>query len=223
MISDKQMAAAADILFSAMLDSLPSENEYNHQFSPQFERKMQRLIRRAEHPVRYRILRSVASIALAIILGFATLLAVSSDVRATFFGWVKEQYESFTRYYYEGERSHAEEWDSYEITYIPDGFTEWERINKRNTKSVIYTNQDFSETISFVCSTDHHYLSVYILNNRGHISSTVINGKSAEILIPYDDNQNITVVWIEPSTNSFCLISACLELEEIIHIIESIK
>lgn len=95
MITDEMMAQAASELADAINESLPAPSECTHQFSPRFEKKMKRLIRRANHPTIYRALRSVASILLVIMIGFGSTLAVSAEAREIVFGWVKQQYENF--------------------------------------------------------------------------------------------------------------------------------
>ena len=44
MITDEMLRAAASEADQAILDSLPLLQECDHQFSPQFERKMKRVI-----------------------------------------------------------------------------------------------------------------------------------------------------------------------------------
>ena len=66
MITDEMLAQAAAELADAINESLPSPSECTHQFSPRFEKKMKRLIRKSHHPIFYRTLRTVASIILVI-------------------------------------------------------------------------------------------------------------------------------------------------------------
>lgn len=103
MINDEMLKQAAAELATAMNESLPDPEECVHQFSPEFEKKIKKLTRRANHPIIYRSFRSVASVLLVIIIGFCFVSAASAEARATVFGWVKEQYQSLYEYFFEGE------------------------------------------------------------------------------------------------------------------------
>ena len=101
--------ALDDLLRRVMLDA--ARQEYGdlivqlpeHDFSPAFEKKMQKLIRRANHPIRYRVAQAVACLLLAALLSGCTALAISPEVRAAFVGWVREVYETWFVYRYTGE------------------------------------------------------------------------------------------------------------------------
>ena len=97
MITDEMLAQAAAELADAINESLPDPSECTHQFSPRFEKKMKRLIRKTHHPFFYRTLRTVASIVLVILIGFGSTLAVSAEAREIVFGWVKQQVDDLYR------------------------------------------------------------------------------------------------------------------------------
>ena len=59
-----------------------------HEFLPEFEKNMGRLIRRANHPVRHRIVQAAACLALAVLLSGCAVLAVSPEARAALAGWI---------------------------------------------------------------------------------------------------------------------------------------
>ena len=78
---DLLRAAAADVR-TAMLDALPAPEECSHTFSPQFERKMQKLIR--QQKAGYRLLRQVAAVFFALLIGSSVWLMVDTEARAAF-------------------------------------------------------------------------------------------------------------------------------------------
>ena len=53
MISDKDLQDAARTCEKAILDDMPEPEDCPEEFSPAFERRMRRVIRRVDHPVRY--------------------------------------------------------------------------------------------------------------------------------------------------------------------------
>lgn len=79
------------------------DREHRHKFSPQFEKRIKRMCRQANHPFLYKSLQRVASIFLAILLGGTIWLTVDVEARAEFFGWVKSVYENYIVYRFEPE------------------------------------------------------------------------------------------------------------------------
>ena len=60
MIDDEQLAQAAAELANAIYESTPTSEVPAHQFSKRFEKKMSRLIQKANHPILYKFLHAVA-------------------------------------------------------------------------------------------------------------------------------------------------------------------
>lgn len=145
MISDREMKLAAEELFQAMLASLPDECSCVYSFSEKFEEKMRKLIYATNHPKRRRILQRVATIILIFTFGFATLLALCPSVRASIFGWVKTQYDSFTKYYFDGSSDSNNDFSAYGLHYLPTGYTEIDRIDLENESSIYYLNEETSK------------------------------------------------------------------------------
>ena len=100
MITDEMLRAAAARSCEIYVAHLEKgfDPEKKHEFSPEFLRKIERLKRRAKHPVFYKTTRRVASIALAILITGGAWITVDAEARAAFVGWVKEVYEEFFVY-----------------------------------------------------------------------------------------------------------------------------
>lgn len=103
MITDERLRAAAekssDLYLCCMeegYDAIPP-----HEFSEPFERKIRKLKKRADHPYFYKMMHKVAVIILAVLIGGSAWLAVDTEARASFFGWVKEVYEELFIYHFE--------------------------------------------------------------------------------------------------------------------------
>ena len=78
-----------------------------HSFSPAFERKMKKLIRRTDHPVRHRLAQAVACLLLAALLSGCSLLAFSPTARNALAGWVREVFSTWSIYRHSGEAQPA--------------------------------------------------------------------------------------------------------------------
>jgi len=71
------------MLDAVRLEYDPLETE-PHAFSPAFERRMKRLLRRGRHPVWHKTLHAAACLLLALLLSGCAVLAVSPAVREAF-------------------------------------------------------------------------------------------------------------------------------------------
>ena len=80
-----------------------------HTFSPSFERRMKKLLRRGRHPVWYKALHAAACVLLALLLSGCAVLAVSPAAREAFAGWVRSVYYDTLVYTYTGPEGKAPE------------------------------------------------------------------------------------------------------------------
>lgn len=220
MITDKMLAQAAAELATAINESLPDPKDCTHEFSAEFERKMKRITRRANHPILYRTLRSVASIILVITIGFGSVLVVSAEARAAVFGWVKEQYESFYEYFFEGEVESAES-AKYQPGWMPDGC---EFITVQETaggETYIYTDKS-GLLVQFYYISDPDSQKMYI-DTVEYVSETVsVNGHSGEIYISVSDDETSSIVWIDTADNVLFYFSGAFDKETLIKMAESV-
>ena len=215
------LAQAAAELATAINESLPDPKDCTHEFSAEFERKMKRITRRANHPILYRTLRSVASIILVITIGFGSVLAVSAEARAAVFGWVKEQYESFYEYFFEGEVELAES-AKYQPGWMPDGC---ELLTVEETAGgETYIYKDKSGLLAqFYYIYDPDSQKLYI-DTVEYISEPVsINGHSGEMYISIYDDETSSIVWTDNSTNTLFYVSGPYEKDTLIKIAENIQ
>ena len=92
MITDAQLRKATEKSSDLYLRYV--EQDYNstpsHEFSASFEKKIRKLRKRADHPYFYKTLHKAAAVILAILISGSAWLAVDTEARAAFFGWVKE-------------------------------------------------------------------------------------------------------------------------------------
>lgn len=84
MISEERLREAARQAEKNLLASLPEPEDCEATFSPEFERKMKKLVRRTDHPIRYWAQKAVACILLTILIGGGSVLAFSTEARAAF-------------------------------------------------------------------------------------------------------------------------------------------
>ena len=81
MISDERLCKAAQQAEKAFLASLPEPKDCKATFSPAFERKMKKLVKRTDHPIMYWIQKSVACLILILLLGGGSVLALRACLK----------------------------------------------------------------------------------------------------------------------------------------------
>ena len=149
MISEDMLRIAA--AKSCKIFSNKLEGDYNanleHEFSREFEKKIKKLKHKANHPILYRSLQRVAVVFLVILVAGGTWISVSAEARAVFFGWVKEIYETYFVYHFEGKADNIHQTD-YRPTWVPDGYVETFCDDDGNAVFVIYSDNT-GNVISF--------------------------------------------------------------------------
>lgn len=220
MITDEILAQAAAELADAINASLPAPEECQHQFSAKFERKMNRLIYRTNHPIQHRILRSAASILLVILLGFSSVLAVSVEAREAIFGWVREQYESFYEYFFEGQPKY-EEPASYYPGWMPGGYVYEATLEIDGGEIFIFTNSD-GAIAQFSYSTNTTTSSIFVESVDYEYQKVLINGMVGDLYISPNDHTRSELLWRDSANDTLFCISAIADADDLIKAAESV-
>lgn len=219
----------------ALLDSLRKDEEDREVegtagFFPsnQHLRQMQAMLqnplkwmRNRSKPVWKVIVQKVAVILLVASLGLGSVMVVSPTVRAVVVRWVLEVYETHIVYRYFGEQP-AESMQHYELTKLPEGYTETDRIETDLLGSVLYENG-----LGGIICFDYNYLDPGALGIYDPDDSDVINievnGIAGLLFVPHDPEGMLTVTWVDERANvQFCIIATHDE-QEILCIAENVR
>ena len=219
MITEEMMAAAVAEMNEAMLRSLPEPEDCYHEFSAKFEKKMKRVIYRADHPLQFRILQKVASIILVLFLGFATIMAISPTVRASVFGWIREQYKSFIAYYFTSETTSHSNSEEYIIGKLPTEYTEVFHFSENGNNITTYANAD-GKILHFSYSIAAGTGVSYIEEEGYSVTSILIGNNPADLYISTDTTKSNGIIWCNERTIFY--ISAFLDESTLISLAESV-
>lgn len=214
MITDKQLREAAGEAEEYLLSHLPEPQE-PHTFSPGFERKMKRLMARAEHPVRYRAMRYAAAALLVVVTVFGGVLAVSPEVRAEVGSWFKgDAFISSPS----GKVPVAERKD-FCLTWIPEGYTYYD---------VMETS--FSKTYFYIDENDHFLAFEYLYSGKSYAivegyehKQVLLGDVQADIFLDPSREEGNGIIWKDPEGNILFSISAFVEEEQLIRLALSVK
>lgn len=221
MISDERLREAARKAEESLLASLPEPEECEATFSPEFERKMEKLIHRAKHPIRHRILKAVACFLLVILVGGGSVLTFSMEARAAFVGWVREVYDTWFVYRYNGTTQDTSQNTIYQPTWIPDGYEEKHRSEHSSRMSIVYQNA-VGDMLVFSYSSDPASMSLYVDHEFKVVKQVEIGNNYADLYMDQREGAANEIVWTDSETGTIFLISAPLPDTELLKISESI-
>lgn len=223
MISDERLREAARKAEESLLASLPEPEECEATFSPEFERKMEKLIRRTKHPVRHRIMKAVACFLLVVLVGAGSVLTFSMEARAAFVSWVKEVYE--TQIIYRFFQNSEETSDSviYQPTWVPSGY-----------KLTLESVSDGPSTIEYRDDSDNRIVFIYFQNTSALVfqieqdstdiyKQVSVNGITAELYLDQDEGNTNVLIWTDEGSDTVFRILAPFGEVELIEMAESVE
>ncbi len=221
MISDEELRRAARQWEEARLKQLPEPEDCRFEASPEFERKMKKLIERTDHPMKYWLTRSFACFLMVIFLG-GGVLTLSSEASAAFFGWTRAVFDTFFEYRYTGENAPASENNiGYLPTWIPEGFEVTDEIHKHISGDIYYENAE-GQLILFSYSMYNEGADIQITGDNLEVQSVPVGKYSADLYLDQDEGENNALVWADENRKALFQIFAPISGDELIKMAESI-
>ena len=212
--------------------SLVPEDGEPHEFSKRFRRKMEKLIRRANHPIRYQVMRTAAAVALVIVTLFGAVMAVSPEARAAVIGWIKETFGVYVQYSNDdvyGNKGADSNNDipkvtkaEYHLAVVPDGYRKMNVIDKIDGKIYVYAN-DHGEIIQFTYSHGTKNDSLFIKTENYEKYPDFVDALQADIYLATNENEPSIIVWQDPNAGVLFHIFAMMDRVELINIAETVE
>lgn len=229
MTNDTERSALRELFLDAAAVEFAAElsNTKPVAVSPRFERQMnamltdpQRWATRRVRPLWKKCVQTAAALLLVCSLSLGALMAVSPAVRAAVINWVTEWYETYILYRYSGEQISGE-LPKYEITDLPEGYVETERIEMPEYFCVTYKNEE-GQWLRFAYSYMQQGSALDILTEGVEVRDITVNGFDSQIFLSLDPKNDNTLTWIDPSANLQFTVDAFLDESAILHIAESV-
>lgn len=165
-------------------------------------------------------LSRVASILLVFLLTGSAILTFSVEARAAFFGWVREQVDSFYHYFFEGENV-ADEPEGYELSWIPEDCVFVTSYEIPGGKSYIYTDEkDSLICFSYQSGTESGHL--FVDSVKAERIEVEVNGCAAEIARYKDDAETDHIIWTDSTNKILFYITGHFDQETFIKMAESV-
>lgn len=207
------------------LSIVPEDGE-PHVFSKRFERKMQKLIRRANHPIRYQVMRTAAAIALAILTLFGAVMAVSPEARAAVIGWIKETFGVYT--HYSSDTTNAEDTNTdpvkceYRFSALPEGYMELMVKDIEGGKTYLY-GDDSGNILQFTYTYDPENNSLFVRTDDCKHYSGFVNNLPADIYISSKENETNAIIWQDLQEGVFFEIHTMSDQAGLIALAETVE
>lgn len=219
-LTDNILIEAAHEVDRAMLAMLPEPSECRHVFSKSFERKMQKIIRRADHFIAYKVLRYAACIFISFVMAASMFLAVNTEARAAVVNWIKENFKGVYHYFFVTEDS-AEEHEAYTTGWVPEGYKLVGSFKTVDGESHIYLD-NIGNVLQFayVYGSD----STSITAGRGEYAQKHVSEGNfrAELFISLTDNEANAIMWSEGNGTIMCTISGFIDEEALVKMAKSV-
>ena len=217
-LARRVMLDAALQEYGSLMEELPE-----HGFSPGFERKMRKLVCQANHPIWYRVVRTVACLILAAVLSGCAVLAISPEARGVFSGWVREVYETSFIYRFAGTEPETFGNILYRPTYVPNGW----QIKETFVSAALITNfvyyNDAGEMTAFTYFPSGITPAIQVVRDEADRYKRIsVNGMPAELYLDHDEGDANVLIWTDEEGAIFCIHSALNEAE-LVKIAESLE
>lgn len=217
-----------------ILDALRFERENTGEtktgFSPskKYQHQMREMVadpqgwcQRKMRPAWKKALRRVAAVFLAATVGVSAWLAVDTNARAAFVGWVRELYEHSIVYRVAPVRT-ATTLPHHELIYLPDGFGGPDIYESKTTYNALYEKPDTEDVLIVDYRLLDDEVQTEFLTTRQPEKVTV-NGVPADFFAADDDSDFNNLLWIDEDVGVLCSIDGTLPKEEILRIAEGMK
>lgn len=219
MISDNVLKAAAMEADSRILAQLPTKEQCEHRFSPEFEYKMNQLLKKQKKPRAAPFFKQAAAVVVLVLLIASLVLMAVPNARAAFRGWVRTICEGITSFSFI-ENSKDVQIVNSSLTWLPEGYQEASGIVSETHIYKIYENGT-DNWIVFLCSKGSSSEDTFFENGTDIQRKTVnVNGTPAELYLSERSDGANAIIWLSSEADILCSVSASLSEEELIHIAE---
>jgi len=163
--------------------------------------------------------RLVAVILLFISLSFGMVMLFSAPARAAFERWIVEWWQTHIVYRYFGE---GEGLPQYELSSLPEGFVELERIEESTFTDVVYGN-DAGEQIFFSYTVMTQGGATVFVPNGDVVSDVMVGKDHGMLLIPQATGSMKTLTWTNEKDYVQFTIAAEMDESDMIGLAESLQ
>ena len=222
MIPEEWLCAAAAGSCEAYVSQLTADFDAGESFvfSNAFEKKIKKLMRRADHPILYRTLKRIAVILLTLLIAGTVWISVDADAMAVFFGWFNEVIgNSFVYHHNESANGNTKPVD-YRPLWIPDGYSE-NTVNVFVDETTVLYKSEAKGYLRFSYIISLEKRTWYLDITDADIKDCCVNAQPAQLFISKLDSVASGITWT--TEDSVFLITGFVTEAELIRMAESVE
>ena len=224
-ITDSQLTQAAAIVRNSMLMALDQAEIPTHNFSSEFEVKIQALRKQENHrQAIHKVMRRCIAAILAFIMGTGVFLTVNVEARATVIAWIKEVFEDRIEYWFTGVPQKT--FPEYDLTWVPDDMECIYDEATEHSRSVVYMKPNDPQqgfTFSYTRMLEGSG-TIIILNETEHnVIPVDINGMDGDLYLSKDPEITHSLIWFNEDQQITFNITSYMESDVILHIAKSVN
>lgn len=209
--------AASDVLAA---DFPEAYEEPAHEFSPEYRRAIDGLIYKLGRKPFYSTVKKVASVVLVISLLSCIWFGIGVEGRAVVFGWVKEKYETFFHYFFEGESSGPVTDAEYELGWVPEGYEFLTKNNSNELTTIMYKNE-IGQFLKFTYDKAPGDGEMYQLDENHMVDFVIVGDANAEVHLSIDGTIDSDIIW-KNETGTLFVISAYESRETLVKLAQNV-
>ena len=223
--TDKDLKEAAELACESWYKVLPRpEDCMPYSFSDAFKTNMDLLIKEVKrHEKVVLFSRRFVAALIALLIGLSLWLTVDTGARAVVRNWFKEVFGTTVLYHFTDDAK-ITELPNYELSYIPEGFEEIDRLEEPDILSYLYINPDTEDAIQFECyllSENNHLQIGY--DNSLNQEKVMIHNLSGDYYAADETSQTNTLVWLDETDQIVFILNSNLEKDVILHMAEGVN
>jgi hypothetical protein len=227
MIPEELLCEAAARSCEAYVSYLEADYDAGetYEFSKAFEKRIDKLKRRADRPVFYQTVRRVAIILLAILFAGTIWIAVDSDARAAFVGWFGEFTGHYFEYHHVGSVEKPEETAGapagYRPTWIPEEYSEDSVYIFDNETTVRYKN-NCGDLLRFSYVITNEETDWFFNTSKGYAQPCCVGDYNATLFISESEDTASSLTWADSDDVAFHVTGFVSE-PDLVRIAESVQ
>lgn len=219
-MDEETLRKSAAIANQAILNSLPSPDTCQHEFSPSFEKKMYLIIRKTRHPLLYKLPKLIACFFLIFFLLSCTFLTVNAHARTVFFSWIRETYHSWVGYHFVRDIQESSQSNEYELTWLPLGYSKLDYYELASSTVTLYTDQS-GHLIQFSYAKGEDATSLFVQPDCAKLNTITLGNIQADFYEAHDPEHASVLVWRSENNEYLFCISAFEPKDTIVQMAES--
>ena len=200
-----------------MLKQLPKE-EWDYEFSPQFQKRMQKLFKKCKHPIQYRLLK-IGAVFLGLVLLGGLILGFNEDARAQVMTWIREHITN-NEYRYINKNVYNEEDKDYSLEGVIPGEYSLRMSNHENDRIMEIYEDENGNLLYLMVMKSGYTNEFHVLSDEDKPNdSAYIGNYYAELYITDRSDEPSVIVW-QDKDGSLISIQGVVEKELLIQLAE---